>query len=85
MEGEYGGMPIRLDMMRVRLAKEVKIKDRRIEELVRKLELNHMIIIYMTGERGTAGRHGRDMERAGGDGCDKAKNGEREYLEEGEG
>ena len=32
-------------MVRVRLAKEVKIKDRRIEELVRKLEL---IIIYMT-------------------------------------
>ena len=50
VEGEYGGMPIRLDMVRVRQAKEVKIKDRRIEELVRKLELNHMIIIYMTIE-----------------------------------
>ena len=36
-------------------------------------------------ERGRGGRRGRDMERAGGDGCDKAKNGEREYLEEGEG
>ena len=48
VEGEYGGSPIRLDMVRVRLAKEVRIKDRRIEELVRKLELNHMIIIYMT-------------------------------------
>ena len=34
VEGEYGGMPIRLDMVRVRLAKEVKIKDLRIEELV---------------------------------------------------
>ena len=44
VEGEYGGSPIRLDMVRVRLAKEVKIKDRRIKELVRKLELNHMII-----------------------------------------
>ena len=34
VEGQYGGMPIRLDMVRVKLAKEVKIKDRRIEELV---------------------------------------------------
>ena len=33
VEGEYGGIPIRLDMVRVRLAKEVKMKDRRIEEL----------------------------------------------------
>ena len=32
MEGEYGG-PVKLDMVRVRLAKEAKIKDRRIEEL----------------------------------------------------
>ena len=34
VEGEYGGSPMRLDMVRVRLSKEVKIKDRRIEELV---------------------------------------------------
>ena len=33
VEGEFGGSPIRLDMVRVRLAKEVKLKDRRIEEL----------------------------------------------------
>ena len=32
VEGEYGG-PIRLDMVRVRLVKEVKEKDRRIVEL----------------------------------------------------
>ena len=32
VEGEYGG-PMRLDMVRVRLAKEVKLKDRRIREL----------------------------------------------------
>ncbi len=32
VEGEYGG-PFKLDMVRVRLAKEVKEKDRRIEEL----------------------------------------------------
>ena len=32
VEGEYGG-PMRLDMVRVRLAKEVKLKDRRIGEL----------------------------------------------------
>ena len=32
VEGEYGG-PVRLDMVRVRLAKEGKMKDRRIEEL----------------------------------------------------
>ena len=34
VEGEYGGSPIRLDMVRMKLAKEVKIKDRRIEELI---------------------------------------------------
>ena len=34
VEGEYGGgHPIRLDMVRVRLSKEVKERDRRIEEL----------------------------------------------------
>ena len=33
VEGEYGGSPIRLDMMRLRLAKEVKMKERSIEEL----------------------------------------------------
>ena len=32
VEGEYGS-PVRLDMVRVRLAKEVKVKDRRIVEL----------------------------------------------------
>ena len=32
VEGEYGG-PIRLDMVRLRLAKEVKEKDRRIQDL----------------------------------------------------
>ena len=32
VEGDYGG-PVRLDMVRVRLAKEVKVKERRIEEL----------------------------------------------------
>ena len=32
VEGEYGGS-VKLDMVRVRLAKEVKTKDRRIEEL----------------------------------------------------
>ena len=45
VEGEYGGMPIRLDMVRVRLVKEVKINERRIEELVRKLELNYNYIL----------------------------------------
>ena len=34
VEGEYGGSPIRLDMVRVRLAKEVKTKDAQIGELV---------------------------------------------------
>ena len=33
VEGEYGGSPIRLDMVRLRLAKDVKIHERRIEEL----------------------------------------------------
>ena len=36
VEGEYGGS-VKLDMVRVRLAKEVKIKDRRIEELTQQL------------------------------------------------
>ncbi len=34
VEGEYGGNhPIKLDMVRLRLTKEVKEKDRRLEEL----------------------------------------------------
>ena len=33
VEGEYGGSPIRLDMVRVRLAKEVKLNEKRIREL----------------------------------------------------
>ena len=33
VEGEYGGSPIRLDMVRVRLAKEVKLNEQRIREL----------------------------------------------------
>ena len=32
VEGEYGG-PVKLDMVRVRLAKELNLKDRRIGEL----------------------------------------------------
>jgi hypothetical protein len=32
VEGEYGG-PFKLDMVRVRLAKEVRMKERRINEL----------------------------------------------------
>ena len=34
VEGEYGGSPIKLDMVRVRLAKEVKTKDAQIEEFI---------------------------------------------------
>ena len=33
VEGEYGGGAVRVDLARVRLAKEAKEKDRRIEEL----------------------------------------------------
>ena len=33
VEGEYGGSPIKLDMVRVRLAKEVKSNEQRIREL----------------------------------------------------
>ena len=32
IEGEYGG-PVKLDMVRMRLAREVKAKERRVEEL----------------------------------------------------
>ena len=46
VEGEYGG-PMRLDMVRVRLAKEVKLKDRRIGELT---QLQVSIIIMYKGE-----------------------------------
>jgi hypothetical protein len=35
VEGEYGG-PFKLDMVRVRLAKEVRVKERRIEELTQR-------------------------------------------------
>ncbi len=35
VEGEYGG-PFKLDMVRVKLAKEVKQKDSRIEELTQR-------------------------------------------------
>ena len=40
VEGEYGG-PIKLDMVRVRLAKEVKMKARRIEELTQQQVMEH--------------------------------------------
>ena len=33
VEGQYGGGAVRVDLARVRLAKEAKEKDRRIEEL----------------------------------------------------
>ena len=33
--GEYGSNPVQLDMVRVRLAKEVKLKEKRIQELTR--------------------------------------------------
>ena len=48
VEGEYGG-PVKLDMVRVRLAKEVKTKDRKIEELTQeKVFINHLMISYIT-------------------------------------
>ena len=40
VEGAYGG-PFRLDMVRVRLAKEVKTKDAHIEELTRQVVRNY--------------------------------------------
>ena len=40
MEGEYG-YPVKLDMARVKLVKEVKIKDRRIEELTQQQVYYH--------------------------------------------
>ena len=39
VEGEYGG-PVKLDMVRVRLAKEVKTKDAQIEVLVQQQVYN---------------------------------------------
>lgn len=34
VQGEYGDNPIRLDITRVRVAKEIKLKDTRIQELI---------------------------------------------------
>lgn len=36
IEGEYGGGTLKLDLTKARLAREVKEKDRRIEELVQR-------------------------------------------------
>ena len=44
VEGEYGGSPIRLDMVRVRLAKEVRMKERRIEELTQQQVMEHVCV-----------------------------------------
>ena len=44
VEGEYGG-PVKLDMVRVRLAKEVKILNRRIEELTQQQVAIHVVYI----------------------------------------
>ena len=44
VEGEYGG-PVKLDMVRVRLAKEVKILNGRIEELTQQQVAIH--VVYM--------------------------------------
>ena len=38
VEGEYGGGVVRLDLARVRLAKEIKEKDRTIKEKDRRIE-----------------------------------------------
>ena len=40
VEGEYGGS-VKLDMAKVRLVKEAKIKDRRIEELTQQQVHRH--------------------------------------------
>ena len=45
VEGEYGG-PVKLDMVRVRLAKEVKIKDRRIEELTQQQVISETLSTF---------------------------------------
>ena len=42
IEGDYGGGPIKLDMVRVRLAKEVKVMEKRIEELTQQ----QVMIVY---------------------------------------
>ena len=52
VEGEYGGL-VKLDMVRVRLAKEVKILNRRIEELTQQqvatcsLYKRHIEVIFL--------------------------------------
>ena len=42
VEGEYGGINIRLDMEKLRLAKEGTMKDRRLEELTQQQVLAGM-------------------------------------------
>ena len=45
VEGEYGGSPIKFDMMRLELAKEIKMMDRRIQELTQQQ------VTYYTDEK----------------------------------
>ena len=50
VEGEYGG-PVRLDMVRVRLAKEGKRKDRSLEELTQQQvhkSYGRLVYIYIS-------------------------------------
>ena len=42
VEGEYGGIHIRLDMEKLRLAKDVKTKEERIEELLQQQVSNSL-------------------------------------------
>ena len=49
VEGEYGGSPIKLDMVRLRLAREVTAKDRRIEELTQQQVKMNVIAFAING------------------------------------
>ena len=44
VEGEYGSSPVRVDMVRVRLAKEMKRKDNQIRELTEQQVYNYGIM-----------------------------------------
>ena len=46
VEGVYGGSLVKLDIGKVLLAKDMKMKDRRIEELTAEVEVTRHIVTY---------------------------------------
>ena len=45
VEGVYGGSLVKLDMSKILVAKEMKMKDKRLEEM--EVRLKHVLIVLM--------------------------------------